>query len=412
MTARLPAAPARRGSAYVLVLGVVAIATAAGVLGVQLRGMQVDAALTMSGQAEASDLARSALEIALARIEADSDWRETYDGSAVLPATVLGDATVLATIAPVSGHLRDGPATLTARARLPGSVQEASVVLDDVQLVMNSLSASLVAGNLLTVDRATVNATQPIRGQWTAGSFATINPPAEATTSNTGFTYVGGRTVGIAPQLPDPIIIETCSDKAKDVFKNSPKDKDGFLLGPSTNTIGNQQSNEGVYILDCEDTELELSNFRLLGTLILVNNTRGVTFSGAVRMDPTAPNMPVLLSDGRVTINIAGDLSEDDEKENFNPNKVPWQGVTDKDEDDTYPSAINGLVYVDGGVTILNDRTLGGPVIASDWLWVGPSTILGSSKVTITDNADLRDDPPAEFYLPAVMTLDPFSYRN
>ena len=412
MTLTKPCSASRRGSAYVLVLGVVAIATAAGVLGVQLRGMQIDAATTMERQARTASLARSALEIAIARIAADDDWRETYDGVSVLPATTIGDATMLATIAPVSGNLKDGPATLTARARTAGSIQEASVVINEEEGVLNSLWASLVAGNLLTVDRATVNATQPIRGQWTAGSFATVNPPAEATTSNTGFTYVGGRTIGIAPQLPDPIIIETCSDKAKEVFKNSPKDEDGFLLGPHTNTIGNKKSNQGVYILDCEDTELELSNFRLLGTLILVNNTRGVTFSGAVRMDPTAPNMPVLLSDGRVTINIAGDLSEDDEKENFNPNKVPWQGATDNDENDTYASAINGLVYVDGGVTIFNDLTLGGPVIASDSIWVGPSTFMGSSEVTIADNPDLRDDPPEEFYLPAVTTFDPFSFRN
>ena len=406
MTPTKPCSASRRGSAYVLVLGVVAIATAAGVLGVQLRGMQIDAATTMEQQARTASLARSALEIAIARIAADDDWRETYDGVSVLPATTIGAATVLANVAPVSGNLKDGPATLTARARAAGSIQEASVVLDSYRPVMNSLSASLVAGDDLTVNFATMEAPQPIRANQTWASAANIKADSEVTVSNFGLLYTGSRSTGIEPELPDPAIVDRVGMTAVDVFKNRAGTSDGFLLAPTANTLGSKHQIGEIYFVDCDDQELTFSNFRVLGTLIFINNSKGVTISGGVRMDPMSPNVPVLLSDGDLTIDVDAHLVESVAGQNMNPPDVPWDGNTDNDSTDIYTSGIGGLIYAMGDITIKGGITLGGPAIATDDLLINQGTMF------VADNPDLRADPPAEFRLPAVTTIDPFSFRN
>lgn len=57
--------------------------------------------------------------------------------------------------------------------------------------------------------------------------------------------------------------------------------------------------------------------------------------------------------DGNLELVITdGFLSESARSVNFNPAGTPWQGETDSDQGDDYPSRIAGIVYTNGNLVL------------------------------------------------------------
>ena len=85
-------------------------------------------------------------------------------------------------------------------------------------------------------------------------------------------------------------------------------------------------------------------------------------------------------------------LSEDAEGTNFNPPGTEYPGVgEDTDEDDTYPSEINGLVYVSGNLYFENQPTINGAVVGGSMIFVD------GGDTSLTHKPIYLQNPPPGF---------------
>lgn len=65
------------------------------------------------------------------------------------------------------------------------------------------------------------------------------------------------------------------------------------------------------------------------------------------------PNYPAIIVQGPLTVMVHdGKVEEAKLGVNFNPTSTPWQGASDSLADDSYPSALAGLIYCSGTLTL------------------------------------------------------------
>jgi hypothetical protein len=157
-----------------------------------------------------------------------------------------------------------------------------------------------------------------------------------------------------------------------------------IVLSPATNPYGATNA-QGVYVIDCGGNSLTIRNCRIAGTLVLLNSGNKTEFTGSVCIEPTSDALPALLVQGVMNFDqTSDDLSETDVDVNFNPSGNAYDGTADSDNVDSYPSWINGLVYVDGEANLNTGKaTIRGSMVVTDWFWA-------------SNNAELRiiHDPP------------------
>lgn len=403
--------PARRGSAYVLVLAVVAIAAVAGVLNIHLRDRQLHLAADLHDYAQARDAARAGIELALARLDADPDWRTTRaSGSTVVTMSDAGLSVTVTIVDPDDADLNSGRIRLASTATMPGARQRLTLDLEPFDAPANSLDASLAAAGAITLTSTTLTGDRPARAATLSAVSSDIAVAALASDDILGGTYHAGSTAGAPePQMPHSNLVQSFTGKATSAVNNNPGSLERFILAPRHNSMSLFRTNaSGIYAINCQNRALTLRDFRVRGTLILYNNSQGVRIEGQVRMDPESPSMPALLSDGPLEIRIPSPVaSEDDANLNFNPLAAPFNSTSDLDQNDEYPSGIFGLIYAAGSIEITGTLNGAGPVISASSLSAESATI---------DRADipaLRATPLRQFVIEdAALRIDPFSIRN
>jgi len=139
----------------------------------------------------------------------------------------------------------------------------------------------------------------------------------------------------------------------------------GQALGP---TIANPN---GIYWIDCGGGKLLVEQSRIFGTLVVLNPGPGSAIAnGPIRMAPAKPGYPALMVNGNFSIRATPRmLNEAETGVNFNPSNMPYEfnnplaNPTDIQNDDGYPSEIQGLVAVSGNLTFENSPRLRGQVI-------------------------------------------------
>jgi hypothetical protein len=179
------------------------------------------------------------------------------------------------------------------------------------------------------------------------------------------------------------------------------------LLSPSSNPFG-ATNPMGIYVIDCGGQNIKVQNMRLVGTLVLLNTGSSSAIQNSVNMAPSVANYPTLLVSGSIQLNYTNALLSESSAGNLNPASTPYNGTSNSTATDSYPSAIQGLVYASGSVSIKNSSnvTIHGILIAG-----GSLSVQGTLNLNY-DSTCYKNPPPGFFYLPPPMIVSPGTWAR
>ncbi len=178
-------------------------------------------------------------------------------------------------------------------------------------------------------------------------------------------------------------------------------DLDKIVLAPGVNEYGGGVNADGVYYINTGGNDLAIKNSRIHGTLLIdVGSDKSVYISDECFIHPYRDDFPTLIIKAetvelKVISNGGSDrLDEGDKGHNFNPSGAPYEGQTDGDQNDSYPSEIRGLVHVIGDVSF-------------------PDQVLTRVHGVLVVDGELNVDKPCEFiHDRSLMTNPPLGYTD
>jgi hypothetical protein len=429
---------ARRGSVYVAVLGVAMISSMIGLAALHIERVNVRAAAGRSAILEAQIAANSAIELALASINADANWRSTFVYGADVPDgswTSLGSsAKCKFSLRDVDGSLLDNVSdvndgndsvTLRGTGSAGGATCVTTVLLEPRNRGLNCLDVSLHSAGQLTVDNnITLDTNQTVSSNTSiyiqvvvdllgirlGGSW--IDGNAWSTGSITDNGVKNGtvwRNQSPPREMPDPAAV---FDYYKNVGTRIPissipsRELRRVVLSANSNPYG-QTNPQGIYVIDCAGQQLTIRDARIRATVVLINASSTPRIVGTINWEPAAANYPALMVQGNLYMNWDGgsQLSESSHSVTFNPPGTPYLGSADLDTGDNYPGIIKGLVYVTGNLTADRSTVHEGIVLVG-----GSAAFYASSNLTY--NAAARDFPPPGFTAGAGMRVVPGTWRR
>lgn len=360
----------RQGTIYVAVMGVtliVAIMASVGMVVVRLESRIVQA---NANQQQARLLAQSSVEYAVNWIQRESNWRSTLVPNFEGPATDYGQGSIAWKAVDADGDFNNDlqdTIEIQGIGRVGDSVVVESVTLEPGGAGLSCLNAAmhsngqivLQGGSLLGSHRINSDQTISANGQINASaSYANINANAWSTTAITG-SVSGSQSANQSParEMPGPQVFDyyklngTWIDITSLPISGSKRIIDKRLISPATNPFGDTNA-EGIYVIDCSGETIEISNSRIVATLVLLNVGADSRTSSTVFMQAAVGNYPALMVEGNFRLGH-WDLwvSEVSQGVNFNPPGTPYLGETDNLDDDNYPSSIDGLVYISGQIS-------------------------------------------------------------
>ena len=399
----------RRGSAYLLVLGVAMLLTVSGIASVLAVRAQRKAVAATTDAAQARLCAQAGIEFALLCVEREPSWRTSRaegvwvadmalgNGSFTVEVNDLGPSTDLASSS-------DGDPILLTATGFKASARhkmQVRLVSPTSSEPLTCLQVVMQAGGDITFDGATVFSTQTVstNGNITANSAA-IQPYVEAGGIISGGTFFGGTAEGVTPRtIPDPAtVFDYYIANGTTILISDLPDVAGVraiqfqVLSPAVNPYGPGTTNpQGIYVIDCGGQDIKFRSCRIVGTLVLLNVGAGSLIQNAIVWDPAVAGYPALLVDGNMSFrhSTADLLNESSAGINFNPIGTPdASGDEDTDTSDTYATLIKGLVYVSGDVETLVSPAFEGVLVAG-------GTVTASDDLELTyDSATLTNPPP------------------
>jgi hypothetical protein len=149
------------------------------------------------------------------------------------------------------------------------------------------------------------------------------------------------------------------------------------VMGTGVNTLysGAPVNAQGIYWIDCANTNLIVSRSRIKGTLLVINpGPASCVGPGPVRWSPAVPGYPALLvhADTASKANILIEptnrvLSETENGVNYNPAGAPSDDLGQNTTmTDIYSSEISGLVAVENNLSYLNNGLIRGSVVVGN----------------------------------------------
>ncbi len=353
----------------------------------------------------------AAVDFARATIAADPDWRTTYSVEMWLSGVQMNDGTLGYTVVNPSGAINRDPldsVIVTGDGSKGLARQRMRLYLDASKVPLTCIKVPMTIAGAISTTIATINGSGLTIA--TNNSFmsalSTIRPNVEARTAIVGTGFAGTTSTSTSARtLPAGTVFSLYTAGAAAIPVSSlasggplgpgAKQLTDVVIGPNHNPYGSTNSS-GVYVLDCQNYAVAITNCRIIGTLILLNPGAGTRISGSVQWTPAVTNYPCLLVNGAITLSLsASSLSENTEDVNFNPPGASFPyigGSVDNAEDDTYPSVIDGLVYASGNITV------GGNTTVDMIVGGGTFTMNALSTLTIRDEATYVADPPPGFY--------------
>ncbi len=389
----------RRGSTYIMVLGLSLILTVIGLSALTVSRVTGRMVAASRDSSEARFLAFTAAEHALNRINADDDWRTTYNGATV--AKSFGSGTFSWRVVDEDdGDLTDGqwdPATIVATGTVGDASHTLSLRITRDGGSLDSLSACLAAGGEVevTVGSALTLTGSNLTSNDVVTNNGTIYGNVEAQSLVGSGTVVGDVTTPAAPRtMPNSTVFDTYKNMATTISPGATID--GKVLSSTSNPWGATNSN-GIYYVHLNTGDLRITNSRIYGTLVVrCNPGKKVIIGGpaaAALLHNYQAGHPVLVVNGNVELELASDtvnLTESGAGVNFNPAGTPYNGQGDDDQADSYPSEIQGLVHVTGNLTIKSTTRVRGVVICE-----GKATIEGTNE--IIHDSSVGQNPPTGY---------------
>ncbi len=415
---------ARRGGIYVVVLGVAMIVGIVSMSAMQMSRLQMKNIVASENIGIAQMLAQSAVEYAMAVIDADPLWRTTYTHGVENPTSWVsmpGQGEFKFMLLDSDGDLADNAddaVTVKGIGKSNDAIHVANVLLQPLGDPLDCLGVSLCAGGDLTAGW-TVNVI--------SDQIIASNGNVSATNTNSsveGEIQAAGTITGniIGTQIPGAVVRELPQE---DVFQYylfngtwidvNTLPVDGFsrplisatLLSPQVNPFG-AKNPAGIYVIDCQGQNLCIKNSRIVGTLVLLNPGPSAGLNSSMSMEPAVANFPSLLVEGTVCIKTSKvDLNESTLLVNFNPVGTPYEAVEDADQSDVYPSIITGLVYVSGTMAFpgdLLDSCFRGVVVCEQ--------IAADSDFFLEYDSTTFNQPPPGFMKGPTMRIVPASWQR
>lgn len=405
----------RRGTAYLLVLAGSLIVLTVGMSTLAASRAQ-RATLAQGDQAlQAQLFAPSATHLGLATMNKQiGTWAALGSGLTTENTNTLGNAQLRWRVRETSGVV---PTTLnrslvmqTAATLGPAGAYE-QVDLRVRRTPYDALGAAVATQSTASI--ATSSYLTPIGGPLFSGVSTTVNTGGYIYGDSTSLLFLGsGMTTGVQTTalsilaFPPSTVDDDYYGWATALGTSSTLDR--VVIGPNVNPYGSPDP-DGLYRMSLSGATT-IRRSRILGTLVVKTNGNTLTINDNVRIEPYRGDFPALIVDGNVdfAFNDTGTtLSEATESTNFNPAGVPYQGVTDTDKSDSYPSEIVGLVHITGTLTVSGE-----PVIRGILLVNGAISVTSNDSLVVYRDAKLYSDPPIGYGTPNRVETKPGTWKR
>jgi hypothetical protein len=398
----------RSGTIYVAVLGVAIIVALIGLTTLHLSRTELDVLLGVDHMARAELLAQSAVELAIERIDADSNWRTTFTSGAEVPPdswTTLGTGgSFKFVLVDNDGSLADNsadPLTIRGIGRYGDATQVTTVDLEPSGDALDCLDASLhVGGNLVFTGGSTSTDQMVSSNSSITVSSGTVNGNAWAVGTITGSITPGLPGSGQSPARAMPEAASLTTGVWRYYLANGTRISmsaipsgviDRVVISSASNPYG-VTNPQGIYVIDCQNQQLHIRDSRIQATLVVINQSAATVIENTIHWEPPAANFPALMVQGDLTMAWSGGtpLDESTANVNFNPAGTPYASETDYDNDklDSYPGVIMGLVFASGNFSASTACVLDGAVVA------GGTGAIGANLTMTYDNTPANFPPP------------------
>ncbi len=406
----------RRGTVYVLVLGISIAVLTIGAGSIAVVRANARANEDQSDASEARSYALSSLEMGRLLIANDPGWRTNRSNGVWIKGQSIGSGNFSLDVTNPLGALNRSdfdPVVLTATGNIRNATQIVQTTLTPVAQPMTCLQAALFSNLATTFNSATVQGSVLIGSNSTVTAVTSlVLGKVEAVGAITGGNYTNTTTTAVPVRtLPDATVFTNYTSIGTTIgitsltLSSGKRYLDRRLLSPSSNPFGATNA-QGIYVIDCLGSVIVIQNSRIAGTLVVLNPGVGSIVQGAMVWSPATPNYPSLLVQGNMTISATGTLSENGSPSiNFNPATTPYRGVSNSNTTDTYATALDGLFYVSGNLTIGGNPVINGVVVSG-------GTLTTSATIVLTYSNTFATNPPPGFGLPAKMLPTPGSWMQ
>ncbi len=400
----------RRGSVYIVVLGSALAVAVIGLSALAVVRINRRSARDTAGLQQARFYAQSAIEMGLFHINADPSWRTTYPNGVWALDQPIGTGTyTLEGIDPNDADLTNPPTdplVLTGTGVEGDARYKIEVTLTAESPPLSCLEVSAHANTNISITGGTVTGDQIISANKNVTSSGTVNCDVEAVKQINGSGYTGTTTTGIDPRtVPDPVSVFDYYIANGTAIAVPGLLIDNQLISPASNPFGASTNSQGIYVIDCQGLDITIANSRIVGTLVLLDPGAASAIKPEIHWEPAVANYPALLVRGSFSVNAGqGGLSESNGL-NFNPPGTPYLGVADNDTIDSYPSVINGLVYVSVDLAATKNATFNGVVVVG-------ATLSTSATLNLTYDSQFWANPPPGFKEPLHMVISDGSWRR
>ncbi|MGB7346808.1 MAG: hypothetical protein WBD20_21480 [Pirellulaceae bacterium] len=212
--------------------------------------------------------------------------------------------------------------------------------------------------------------------------------------------YVRGDVTSSNVILPNQDIIDFYAEQATNLPVASLPSVSGWrqmqdiVLSPTENPYG-PTSAAGVYRIDAQGNDIQISNCRIKATLV-IENCPLVELSGGITWSYPEQADAILVADGNIRF-LSNDpsLSESIRNTNFNPASTPYRNTqSNANQSDIFPTELRGIIYADNHI-LCYPLTDDSPLKITGALICRDLRIHGN--VSIARLSELVDSPPVAF---------------
>ena len=360
--------------------------------------------------------ARSAIELGT-YIANQANFRNNYSNGTWVANQPIGDGTLTIQGTDPNGALNNtdiDPVNLTGYGYRGAAVHKSQVTLVAKPVGLNCLNGCATFGGGVSLggllSGPTIDCDQPFS---TNGGFTALTSTINGTIQYAGLLSLnlltGGNytTKSISPlTLPGSTVFDYYKAHGTSIPLSSLPTSNGSycvqncLLSPASNPFGSGTNSQGIYIIDggALGATFDITNCRIVGTLVLLNTSGSSRVEGAVNLAPAISNYPCLMVQSQAGANFTlqydnAALTESSCGTNLNPPGTPYNGISNNTQTDSYPSIINGLIYSTGNlVTASKHSTVKGVIVCAG------SMSSSSGTLDLTYDSTYVTNPPPGFY--------------
>jgi hypothetical protein len=243
---------ARRGSAYILVLGATMLVTTMAIGAAMVLSSEIQSQAKRRELAQTTIAAQSVLELGALTFDNSVGQRKAIaQGAAVVSARIGGvKAATYATAQDGSAITLDpaDPFTMTSYAEGLNASQGVTIDVTPVAATPTSFAAAIHAGGSITISKSTIGGGPMFgaTGSVTAGSNSTIATPVYSSDLIAGGTFSAGTKSGVDKKtMPSELGLEYYASRATPIaYASIPSGTiENCVMGPGLNPYGTADAN-------------------------------------------------------------------------------------------------------------------------------------------------------------------------